>query len=116
MQFGSAGPGTTTHLGCALLNSVIGVNVTHLRRPIDVTSRGGHCCHLGHLEALRWTSSLNPPEARSPQLGLPISRLHPRQSWQGFPAACARARSPVTAMSFIRFLVAGVSIAWLVAS
>ena len=30
LQFGSAGPGTTTHLGCALLNSVIGVNVTHV--------------------------------------------------------------------------------------
>src|SRR6516165_8628057 len=30
LQFGSAGPGTTTHLGCALLNAVIGVNVTHV--------------------------------------------------------------------------------------
>jgi tripartite-type tricarboxylate transporter receptor subunit TctC len=30
LQFGSAGPGTTTHLGCALLNSVIGVTVTHV--------------------------------------------------------------------------------------
>jgi tripartite-type tricarboxylate transporter receptor subunit TctC len=30
LQFGSAGPGTTTHLGCALLNSTIGVNVTHV--------------------------------------------------------------------------------------
>jgi tripartite-type tricarboxylate transporter receptor subunit TctC len=30
MQFGSAGAGTTTHLACALLNSVIGVNVTHV--------------------------------------------------------------------------------------
>lgn len=30
MQFGSAGAGSTTHLGCALLNSVIGVNVTHV--------------------------------------------------------------------------------------
>jgi tripartite-type tricarboxylate transporter receptor subunit TctC len=30
LQFGSAGPGTTTHLGCALLNATIGVNVTHV--------------------------------------------------------------------------------------
>ena len=30
MQFGSAGAGTTTHLACALLNSRIGVNVTHV--------------------------------------------------------------------------------------
>ena len=30
MQFGCAGAGTTTHLGCALLNSKIGVDVTHV--------------------------------------------------------------------------------------
>jgi tripartite-type tricarboxylate transporter receptor subunit TctC len=30
LQFGSAGVGTTTHLGCALLNATIGVNVTHV--------------------------------------------------------------------------------------
>jgi tripartite-type tricarboxylate transporter receptor subunit TctC len=30
MQFGSAGAGSTTHLGCSLLNSTIGVNVTHV--------------------------------------------------------------------------------------
>ena len=30
MQFGSAGAGTTTHLACALINSKIGVNVTHV--------------------------------------------------------------------------------------
>jgi len=30
LQFGSAGPGTTTHLGCALLNAVIDVKVTHV--------------------------------------------------------------------------------------
>src|SRR6266516_4542521 len=30
LQFGSAGAGTTTHLGCALLNAVIGVNITHV--------------------------------------------------------------------------------------
>src|ERR1700730_12217129 len=35
LQFGSAGAGTTTHLGCALLNAVIGVKVTH------VAYRGG---------------------------------------------------------------------------
>lgn len=30
MQYGSAGAGTTTHLACALLNSRIGANVTHV--------------------------------------------------------------------------------------
>jgi tripartite-type tricarboxylate transporter receptor subunit TctC len=30
LQYGSAGPGTTTHLSCALLNSAIGANVTHV--------------------------------------------------------------------------------------
>jgi tripartite-type tricarboxylate transporter receptor subunit TctC len=30
LQFGSAGAGTTTHLGCALLNAVLGVKVTHV--------------------------------------------------------------------------------------
>jgi hypothetical protein len=30
MQYGSAGAGTTTHLACAMLNSVIGANVTHV--------------------------------------------------------------------------------------
>jgi len=30
LQFGSAGVGSTTHLGCSLLNSVIGANVTHV--------------------------------------------------------------------------------------
>src|SRR4029079_13672548 len=30
MQYGSAGAGTTTHLACALLNSRIGVDVTHV--------------------------------------------------------------------------------------
>jgi tripartite-type tricarboxylate transporter receptor subunit TctC len=35
MQFGSAGVGSTTHLGCALVNSRIGVTITH------VAYRGG---------------------------------------------------------------------------
>jgi tripartite-type tricarboxylate transporter receptor subunit TctC len=30
MQFGSAGAGSATHLGCVLLNHVIGVNITHV--------------------------------------------------------------------------------------
>ncbi|MBX9841565.1 MAG: tripartite tricarboxylate transporter substrate binding protein [Xanthobacteraceae bacterium] len=30
MQYGSAGAGSTTHLACSLLNSEIGVNVTHV--------------------------------------------------------------------------------------
>ena len=30
MQYGSSGVGGTGHLACALLNSAIGVNVTHI--------------------------------------------------------------------------------------
>jgi tripartite-type tricarboxylate transporter receptor subunit TctC len=30
MQFGSAGAGSATHLGCVLLNYVLGINVTHV--------------------------------------------------------------------------------------
>jgi tripartite-type tricarboxylate transporter receptor subunit TctC len=30
MQFGSAGAGSATHLGCVVLNSAIGVNITHV--------------------------------------------------------------------------------------
>src|SRR5690242_1855652 len=30
MQFGSAGAGSATHIGCVLLNYVIGVNITHV--------------------------------------------------------------------------------------
>jgi tripartite-type tricarboxylate transporter receptor subunit TctC len=30
MQFGSAGAGSATHLGCVLLNHLIGVNITHV--------------------------------------------------------------------------------------
>jgi len=30
MQFGSAGAGSATHLGCVVLNSVIGVDITHV--------------------------------------------------------------------------------------
>ncbi len=30
MQFGSAGAGSATHLGCVLLNYVIGTNITHV--------------------------------------------------------------------------------------
>jgi tripartite-type tricarboxylate transporter receptor subunit TctC len=30
MQFGSGGPGSATHLACVLLNSTIGVNITHV--------------------------------------------------------------------------------------
>ena len=30
MQFGSAGAGSATHLGCVLLNYIIGTNITHV--------------------------------------------------------------------------------------
>ena len=30
MQFGSAGAGSATHLGCVLLNYMIGVDITHV--------------------------------------------------------------------------------------
>jgi len=40
MQFGSAGAGTSTHIGCVLLDQVIGVEVTH------VPYRGGEAALL----------------------------------------------------------------------
>ena len=40
MQFGSAGAGTSTHIGCVLLNQVIGVDVVH------VPYRGGEAALL----------------------------------------------------------------------
>jgi tripartite-type tricarboxylate transporter receptor subunit TctC len=30
MQFGSAGAGSATHMTCVLLNSAIGIDVTHV--------------------------------------------------------------------------------------
>ena len=33
MQFGSAGAGSATHLGCVLLNYVLGTNITHVPYP-----------------------------------------------------------------------------------
>ena len=30
MQFGSGGTGTSSHIGCVLLNQTIGVNVVHV--------------------------------------------------------------------------------------
>jgi tripartite-type tricarboxylate transporter receptor subunit TctC len=30
MQYGSAGAGSATHLGCVLLNYLIGVDITHV--------------------------------------------------------------------------------------
>jgi hypothetical protein len=47
LQFGSTGAGTTTHLGCALLNAEIGVNVTHVPYrgggPATNDLMGGQC-------------------------------------------------------------------------
>src|SRR5215510_6237493 len=55
LQFGSAGAGTMTHLGCALLNAIIGVNVTHVPYrgggPASNDLIGGHidytCLNVG---------------------------------------------------------------------
>ena len=33
MQFGSAGAGSATHLGCVLLNYILGTNITHVPYP-----------------------------------------------------------------------------------
>src|SRR5581483_1894070 len=33
MQFGSAGAGSATHMGCVLLNYVLGTNITHIPYP-----------------------------------------------------------------------------------
>ena len=45
MQFGSAGAGSATHLGCVLLNYIIGTNITHVpyprHRPGDAGAAAG---------------------------------------------------------------------------
>src|SRR5260370_18750969 len=56
MQYGSAGAGTTTHVACSLLNSKIGVNVTHVpyrgSAPAANDLMGGQIDYLcGHLGA-----------------------------------------------------------------
>jgi len=45
MQYGSAGAGSTTHLACALLNSMIGVEVTHV--PLSRLGAGGRTILIG---------------------------------------------------------------------
>jgi len=56
MQYGSAGAGSTTHLACSLLNSEIGVNVTHVpyrgSAPAGTDLSGGQIDYLcGNLGA-----------------------------------------------------------------
>ena len=40
MQYGSAGAGSATHLGCVLLNYLIGVDITHVPQPTILDDPG----------------------------------------------------------------------------
>ena len=50
MQFGSAGPGSATHLGCVVLNSVLGINPTHV--PYRGTGPAMQDLHGGRIDFL----------------------------------------------------------------
>ena len=50
MQFGSAGAGSATHLGCVLLNYVIGTNITHV--PYRGTGPAMQELHAGRIDFL----------------------------------------------------------------
>jgi tripartite-type tricarboxylate transporter receptor subunit TctC len=50
MQFGSAGAGSATHLGCVVLNSVLGTNITHV--PYRGTGPAMQDLHAGRLDFL----------------------------------------------------------------
>ena len=53
MQFGSAGAGSATHLGCVLLNHVLGIDVTHVpyrgTGPAMQDLQGGRIDYLGEI-------------------------------------------------------------------
>jgi tripartite-type tricarboxylate transporter receptor subunit TctC len=50
LQYGSAGVGSTTHLGCALLNAAAGINITHVPYrgggPVMVDLMAGHVDYM----------------------------------------------------------------------
>jgi tripartite-type tricarboxylate transporter receptor subunit TctC len=50
MTYGSAGAGSATHLGCVLLNSVIGTNITHV--PYRGTGPAMQDLHAGRIDFL----------------------------------------------------------------
>jgi tripartite-type tricarboxylate transporter receptor subunit TctC len=50
MQFGSAGPGSATHLGCVVLNSVLGIDPTHV--PYRGTGPAMQDLHGGRIDYL----------------------------------------------------------------
>jgi tripartite-type tricarboxylate transporter receptor subunit TctC len=50
MQYGSAGPGSATHLGCVVLNSALGTNITHV--PYRGTGPAMQDLHAGRIDFL----------------------------------------------------------------
>jgi tripartite-type tricarboxylate transporter receptor subunit TctC len=50
MQYGSAGAGSATHLGCVVLNSVLGTNITHV--PYRGTGPAMQDLHAGRIDFL----------------------------------------------------------------
>jgi tripartite-type tricarboxylate transporter receptor subunit TctC len=77
MQFGSAGAGTTTHLACTLLNTAIGVSITH------IPYRGGSLVMqdliAGRIDFNCPLSTIAGPQIKS-QVAKPIALLQKRRS------------------------------------
>ena len=60
MQFGSAGAGSATHLGCVLLNYMLGTNITHV--PFRGTGPAMTELHAGRIDFLCEVSSTAKPQ------------------------------------------------------
>jgi tripartite-type tricarboxylate transporter receptor subunit TctC len=89
LQYGSAGVGSTTHLGCALLNAATGINTTH------VPYRGGGPAMLDLIAGQVHYMCSNSASAL-PQIASNITKRHRPIGTQPFVAtsvACNRART-----------------------
>jgi len=96
MQYGSAGAGSATHLGCVLLNYIIGTDITHV--PYRGTGPA-----MQDLQGI-----CRPPPSRAltsskPIPGMPSSyrRIRPRRSSSGsMTPRCRRSRRPPFASDY----------------
>ena len=116
MQFGSAGAGSATHLGCVLLNYVLGTNITHV--PYRGTGPAMQDLHGGRIDFLCEIITTAKPQIdggtvkalaifdkeRSPALPEPADRRSSRarrssRPIPGTPCSCPRARPPTSSRS-----------------
>ena len=63
MQYGSAGAGSATHLGCVLLNYILGVDITHI--PFNGTGPAMGELHAGRIDYLCEIMSTAKPQIDS---------------------------------------------------